>query len=47
MFARQALNHLSQASSPVPLGSGYFSDKMSLFFQACLNWDPPILNFPL
>jgi hypothetical protein len=27
--------------------SGYFGDKVSLFIQACIDHDPPILSFLL
>jgi hypothetical protein len=44
MLARQVLYHLSH--TPISLCSGYFGDRVSLFAQAALNLNPPILSFP-
>jgi hypothetical protein len=43
MLARQALYHLSHTSSPPFLY--YFGYRVSLFAQADLDFNPPILGF--
>jgi hypothetical protein len=45
MLARQALHHLNNASRP--FCSDYFGNKVSLYAQASLNLNSPILSFPL
>jgi hypothetical protein len=46
MLVRQALLNLTSLNlAPSPFYSGYFGDRVLLFTQAGLNYDPPILSF--